>query len=317
MSTKIKILSEAIIKRMNEEEEGLADPSQLTIQLDIFSILYMDDKLVIYASFPNWDGDRIRDETPHDQPTIKVTLLLKKGDAKKEEKDIPFSLSELKLEDLKKNPIRTIGSALEDYIFYHDVFDYQLTHPLSRDPDEHLTFPEQRNLEGKLETMIEPDKIQEIYLTIQSQLEKDGVFQIYDSKGNLLVGAKTRLEALQELEKRINDGTASFVGDSLSLISLKPKSEGLEAHAELLTVLSNLDIKKEGDRKVLYHLKDLVQRGFKSGDLKKISETLLGQKFRDLSGHMKGRQSTSLRGKVKVYSLDDIKALRKFAKKGF
>lgn len=259
----------------------------------------------------------IRNERPG-RPTITVRLVLKKGKDIKEMKNILFVLDQVSSEEMDKNPIGAFRRALGWYIITHDVFNYQKTHPLSTDPDDHETFPEQRDLEERLETMIEPDKIHKIYSTILNQLEKDGVFQIFDAKGKLLVGAETRLEALRELEKRIKDGTASFVGDSLSLISLKPKSNGLEAHAELLTVMSNLDIKKEGDRKVLYQLKDLVNRGFKSGDLSKISETLLGQKFRDLTGHnTKGRRyaSPSLRAKVKVYTLDDIKTLREFAQK--
>lgn len=162
--------------------------------------------------------------------------------------------------------------------------------------------------------MVEPPDLHEIYKTIEDQLESEGgKFHVYDRDGHLLASASTRVEALKALRDRIQDGSAVYYGDDVSLITIKPKKTGLEAHAELLSVLSNLDVRKVGDRSVLYQLRDLTQRGFRSDDLRKISETLLKQKFGDLSMDIMKRPFSHLRGKVKTYTLEDLQKLKSWA----
>jgi hypothetical protein len=153
-----------------------------------------------------------------------------------------------------------------------------------------------------------------IYSTIRKQLETEGgKFQVYDRDGHLLASANTRVEALRALRDRLRDGSTVYYGDDVSLITIKPKKTGLEAHAELLAVLSNLDVRKVGDRSVLYQIHDLTQRGFRSDDLRKISETLLNQKFRERSMDIMKRPFSHLRGKVKTYTLEDLQKLKSWA----
>jgi len=140
--------------------------------------------------------------------------------------------------------------------------------------------------EQRLKAMIPPEKFAEFNMAIDKALEDTGEVKVFDESGKTIMTAHTRPHALLKLQKLVDEdydkGSRRVyqVGTRFAVVGIDQTQAGLPMlYGQVLSLLSNLNMKKESDKKIAYKVKDMVSRGVRSSDIVALAKEMLEKKL--------------------------------------
>lgn len=179
--------------------------------------------------------------------------------------------------------------------------------------------------EEEFEREVPESELRNIYDTIDKQLAKDnGKVKIYGAKGKEpIVEANTKVEALRKLRELASQGKISYIGsegDEVCMVSFKKTVDNLPAvEAELLRYMGTLNPNNIEDQEIIYEIKDLAKRGFKSDDYQKIAKKMLSRKIGKKISEFEQKsdvpiQPSKLHKSIQRITIEDIDKMKEYLK---
>ncbi len=188
---------------------------------------------------------------------------------------------------------------------------------------EQLNERNNKIINKRIKELVTPEEYSKIMSTLKKALYEDdlGTVQIFDDKGNVVATSDDETEALQQLiqliESDLSTGQkkASYIGSKYAMVSIHKENNMPSMVTQGFELFKNLDLKKTSDRKKLYSLVELMQRGIKSSDFQDEASKSIHDTYRDPNAKYMDRPGKLT--KTKAYNLQDITKLKNFASKYF
>ena len=173
---------------------------------------------------------------------------------------------------------------------------------------------------GRLRQMLPPEQYEQFYSAIEDALkEEGGTVKIFDSDGKVLATADTREAALEALKRLVEEDydrgikRVSNVGTKFSMVSLGQTQKGeTMLYGELLTLLRNLDMRVDDDRKMIYDVKTMIDKGANAGDVKKLAMDLIHKK---VQGNLEDQRRANPKLKSKKRKMKQVNQFKNFLSK--
>lgn len=234
-------------------------------------ILQMDRKLVAYL------------------PKIKVESAASSSAApqieEEEEEEEPFYTKLFKKAPQKRPRTKTFEEQIEEDVD-PEFYTQQTKKTRAQKKKEKELKARAEYSEDRLKHMVTPEKLAEFNAAIDKALEEEGTVKVFDEKGNVILTAQSRPAALAGLRKLVDEDYANGthrvakVGSKFAVVEMGQTADGRPMlYGEVLSLLSNLNMKKEDDRRIAYKIKDMMTRGVKSTDIIALAKDMLEKKL--------------------------------------